>query len=156
MSLIDVAPAVCRWLSLDCADLGPVATLAEAKRPDADPGRGDALAHLTHGRSGAERAWVGHLSKAIEHPDGRIEVFVPPAYPTSDRELVEEFSRDELPLASRQAADTVQAMDERVVEAQRKGALLRGPVPHPTVAIDEETRKHLQALGYLPDGDGSR
>lgn len=155
VSLVDVAPAVCRWLSLDCGDLESVTPLAAAPGTKQVPGRGDAIAHLARGRAGADRAWVGDRSKAIEYRDGRIEVFVPPAFPESDREMIEEFSRADLSRATKLAADTVLAMDLRVAEAQRRGQLLRGSARQPTAEIDDATRQRLEVLGYLPGNTGA-
>ncbi|MFM8410106.1 MAG: sulfatase-like hydrolase/transferase, partial [Alphaproteobacteria bacterium] len=154
VSLVDVAPAVCRWLGLSCADLGPGSPLVEAARPDHDPGRDDALAHLVRGRTGSDRAWVGHHGKVVERREGTIEFFGPPTYPASDLEPAEKLSREELGLATKTAADSVQTMDARVAEARRRGDLLHPSAPHPTVSIDDATRARLESLGYLPTEAG--
>jgi len=162
VSLVDVAPAICTWLGLDCADLGPVGPLAEAaahgrdRGGDDGRGRDDALAHLKARRVDDEafRARVGHHAKVVERPGGGIEFYAAPDFPGSDLKPSESFDRAGLSRASAAAADSVGALDARVARAQERGRLLRPVEPAPTAAIDDATRERLESLGYLPTGRG--
>ncbi len=150
VSLVDVAPAACRWLGLDGADVGTGGPLVDGARGDRGRGRDDALAHLAQGFTVEDHAWVGHRSKAIEHRDGTIEVFGPPEFPASDRKPVETLARGDLDRASELATHSVGALDARVAEAKERARLLHPSSPRPTAAIDDATRQRLESLGYLP------
>jgi len=150
VSLVDVAPAICHWLALDCADVGTGGALVDATKPDRARGRDDALAHLLQGPSVDEHAWVGHHSKVLERRDGTIDVFGPPEFPASDRKEIESFSRADLGRAMEISLHSVEALDSRVASAREQARLLRSAAPRPTVSIDDATRKRLEALGYLP------
>jgi len=155
VSLVDVAPAVCRWLGLPCADLGGPGGLADAARPTSNRGRDDALAHLSFVRGGpAGRARVARHTKVVEKPDGAVEFFGPPAYPLSDRVPTEAADRAGLRRSSAVVADSVRAMDARAARAREQAPFAAAPEARPTAVIDDATRERLESLGYLPTGRG--
>jgi len=156
VSLVDVAPAICRWLGLDCADLGPGGGLSDATRPGAARGRDDALGHLVLMYIGAIHSRVTHDTKVVEGPGGAIEFFGPPAYPRSDRLATETTDRLGLARAPAAVADAVRAMDARAARARESAPVATEPMARPTSAIDDTTRKRLESLGYLSDRKGER
>jgi hypothetical protein len=154
VSLVDVAPAVCRWLGLDCTDLGENGGLSDATRPGSARGRDDALAHLVLPFFGSIRSRVARDTKVIERTGGAIEFFAPPAYPRSDGVPTETVDRAALRRASAAVADSVRAMDARAARARERAASAAAPEARPTAAIDDATRDRLESLGYLPTGSG--
>lgn len=147
VSLVDVAPAVCRWLGLACSDIGSGGPLIDTV---GGRGRDDALAHLMFGFGIGSRSRVARDSKVVERPEGMIEFFGPSVYPGSDRTPTESFPQSGLSGASAAAAASVRKMDARATAAAGRARSLRPPAPQPTVAIDDATQERLKALGYLP------
>ncbi len=152
VSLVDVAPAICRWLALDCADLGAGGSLSGAEMPRADRRRDDALAHLALPFFGDLRSRIGGDTKVVESSQGTIEFFGPPAYPRSDRAPTATVGRKDLSQAPAVVRDAVRAMDARVASARERAPREAVPGVRPTAAIDDATRERLESLGYLPNG----
>jgi arylsulfatase A-like enzyme len=150
VSLIDVAPTVCDLFDVDCRYDGPGQSLLPQYRSrNPDEMRRDALAELTNAASGRyQTALVAVEGKIVRWKrSGRLVYF--PARRQADEPPSFRIEPDKLATYPDGVREILGWLKERESAARERGEMLSGTATSGEKAIDGQTLRQLEALGYI-------
>jgi arylsulfatase A-like enzyme len=150
VSIIDIAPTICDLLGIPCAGRGAGQSLWGFYTDQRSPThRGDALAEVT-------KPFLKLNLTSLISATGKVtrwNMSERLAYSPANLDSTEQIwlEKTEMERYSTEIRSTYSELEQRAAKAHREGKAVRERQSEPSPDIDPETRRQLEALGYLEE-----